>query len=56
MVEGEFRITNQNFWPGLENPESEEYKSMAQSIEYEVSEYPHRLGYLLSYKHPSVFM
>ena len=37
VVEGEFRITNQNFWPGLEDPTSEEYRTMAQSIENEVS-------------------
>ncbi|KAK7008342.1 hypothetical protein SK128_021584, partial [Halocaridina rubra] len=36
VVEGEFRITNQNFWPGLEDPFSEEYRAMAQSIENEL--------------------
>ena len=38
MVEGEFRIMNQNFWPGLEDPGSEEYRSMAMTIEREVRE------------------
>ena len=37
VVTGEFRITNQNFWSGLEDPTSESYKYMATSIEAEVS-------------------
>ncbi|KAK4290492.1 hypothetical protein Pmani_036609, partial [Petrolisthes manimaculis] len=36
VVEGEFKITNQNFWSGLEDPTSEEYRSMAKSIENEL--------------------
>ncbi|XP_037789892.1 uncharacterized protein LOC119585291 [Penaeus monodon] len=36
VVEGEFRIINQNFWRGLEDPTSEEHKAMAQSIEREL--------------------
>ncbi|KAK4311105.1 hypothetical protein Pmani_017382 [Petrolisthes manimaculis] len=36
VVEGEFKITNPNFWSGLEDPTSEEYRSMAKSIENEV--------------------
>ncbi|XP_027231198.2 uncharacterized protein [Penaeus vannamei] len=36
VVEGEFRIINQNFWRGLEDPTSDEYKAMAQSIEREL--------------------
>lgn len=38
VVEGEFRIINQNFWRGLEDPTSEEHKAMAQSVEREVRE------------------
>ncbi|KAB7502599.1 Sortilin-related receptor, partial [Armadillidium nasatum] len=38
MVAGQFRITNQNFWHGLKDTNSESYKLLSKSIEREMDQ------------------